>query len=201
MPNARKPTFLLIVRHHATWNLQNSALQTKLDYHSRMAIRRFTPLLKSILAKDTMKLQLIAIRVLWALSMDCSAAREVVRLGGLDPLTYLLKEGRSPSNDHRLLALSALQGYAVSNRASLTETGLVKQLLSVARFGNRFVSLLAQSTHDPSVSISLGARAFLFSRSPPLGVSFFYLMSPWPGLWRSRRPCASAIFRSGIPMT
>ena len=169
--NARCPmpenhTFLFIVRHHATWNLQNSALQTQLGYHSRMAMRRFTPLLKSILAKDTMKLQLIAIRVLWALSMDCSAAKEVVRLGGLDPLIYLLQEGRSPSNDHRLLALSALQGYAVSNRASLTETGLVKELLSVARFGNRFVSFLAQSTHDPSVSISLGTRAFLFSRSP-----------------------------------
>jgi hypothetical protein len=169
MPNARKRLifFSFGVMPRGTSRNSAVAVQTKLEYHSRIFTRRFVPLLKSILAKDTMKLQLIAIRVLWALSMDCSAAKEVVRLGGLDPLIFLLQEGRSPSNDHRLLALSALQGYAVSNRVSLTETGLVKELLSVARFGNRFVSR-PRSIHRPSLvdmvdMISLGTRVLFYS--------------------------------------
>ena len=106
----------------------------------RMAERVTTQLL-SLTSKEVVPIQLLAIQILWALSTDTPAAKEIADKGGLRYLLRLLKEGSSPTNDHRILALNALQSFATSDPAQLIQKGGVEILMNVSRFGDRHVQI------------------------------------------------------------
>jgi len=102
---------------------------------------RVTTQLVSLTQKELLEVQLLCIKILWALSVDKAAAKEIAKGGGLRYLLRLLHEGGSPTNDHRLMSLDALQSFATSNAAQFIAAGGVKVLMNVARFGDRHVQV------------------------------------------------------------
>ena len=84
---------------------------------------RVTSQLLALTSKELVPIQLLCIKIFWALSTDKAAAKEIADKGGLRYLLRLLHEGGSPTNDHRVLSLDALQSFATSDARQLIAAG------------------------------------------------------------------------------
>jgi hypothetical protein len=125
-----------------TGSLRGTQWRTKDVARTRAVMAaRVTTQLVSLTQKELLEVQLLCIKILWALSVDKAAAKEIAKGGGLRYLLKLLHEGGSPTNDHRLMSLDALQSFATSNAAQFIAAGGVKVLMNVARFGDRHVQV------------------------------------------------------------
>jgi len=102
-----------------------------------------TNILLAMTKKDIVPFQLLAIKILWALSADFDACHLIANAGGVARLLNLLKEGGSPTNDHRMLSLDALQSFAITDRNTLIALRGVDVILDVARFGDQHLHMKA----------------------------------------------------------
>lgn len=134
--------------------------------------------------QDVLENQLLALRVLWALCADRAAAAVVESRGGLACLLRMLQEGGSPTNEHRVLALDALQTLAARRPEALCAPRALATVLSLVRFANAFTQAgSAPHRTAPLVPRARRAPRANASRHPPRGT---------PGRPRRSRACGTS---------